>query len=418
MKLIQVNEETYNAFLKTRDYVNFLQSTEQSDKMKSNGWTIDYVQFEEENRTVAGAFLATMPLMKVFRYCYIPRGILMNYHDSSEVSAIVKLLKDFLKTKNVVYMEMEPMIILQERDINGDIVEDGINNQDVVNQLLQSGFEQLPLKKGYDLSKECRFVSVLYLEGKSEDELFKAFSYHTRQDIRATEKYCVKVRELGRKDLPFLDEMEKRTSERHQFESFDMNYYNHLYDSFGEDKIKIAYSYLDIEEYSNKIQNEFDKVSASMVETRAFLEEHPGNIKKEKKLKTDQEYYDSLEKKLNQIGTLRERYGNEVPLSCSLFIHYNNEMIYLVGASEYEQRMFKGPYATQWYMIRKALKEGCTRYNFYGISGCFKPEEEGYGVFEFKRGFNATVEEYIGNFVLAVKPKIFALYRKLKHNHI
>mgnify|MGYP000033076709 CR=1 FL=1 len=77
MKLIQVNEETYNAFLKTRDYVNFLQSTEQSDKMKSNGWTIDYVQFEEENRTVAGAFLATMPLMKVFRYCYIPRGILM-----------------------------------------------------------------------------------------------------------------------------------------------------------------------------------------------------------------------------------------------------------------------------------------------------------------------------------------------------
>ena len=418
MRLIQVNEETYNEFLKSRDYVNFLQSVQQSDKMKSAGWNIDYVQFSENDTLVGGAFLATIPLMKVFHYCYIPRGILMDYHDSSAVKEITELLKAYLKKKNVVYMEMEPLIILQERDINGDIVENGVNNSDVVNNLKQAGYEQLPLKTGYDLSKECRFVSVLDLKGKNEDELFKEFSYHTRQDIRSCDKYCVKVRELGRKDLPFLDEMEKRTSERHQFESFDMSYYNHLYDSFGEERIKMAYSYLDIDEYGNKIQSEYDRISKDLIETRAFLEEHPGNTKKEKKLKTDQEYYDSLEKKLNQIGTLREKYGNEVPLSCSLFIHYNNEMIYLVGASEYEHRMFKGPYATQWYMIRKALKEGCTRYNFYGISGCFKPEEEGYGVFDFKRGFNAKVEEYIGNFVLPVKPATFEMYKKLKHNHI
>ena len=415
MKLVQVNAEIYQKFLNEQAYVNFLQSVEQGRKMQSMGWNVEYLQFEKNGIAVAGVMLGTIPLMKLFRYCYMPRGIIMDYHDASQVKAVTDLLKEHLHKENVVYAEMDPAIILKERDLNGDLVEGGVDNSDVVHNLTGAGFEQLPLKNGYDLSKECRFVSVLNLEGKSEEDLFKAFSYHTRQDIRSTEKYCVKVRELSRKDLPFLDEMEKRTSERHQFHSFDMNFYNHLYDAFGDERIRIVYSYLDVDDYGKKISREFEKVSRDIDETKAFLEKNPGNSKREKKLKTDQEYHDSLQKKISQIDSLRERFGKEVPLSCSLFIHYGKEVIYLVGASEYEQRVFKGPYATQWYMIRKALQEGCTRYNFYGISGCFQPKEEGYGVFDFKRGFNAVVEEYIGNFILPVKPSVYRLYRTLKH---
>ena len=42
-------------------------------------------------------------------------------------------------------------------------------------------------------------------------------------------------------------------------------------------------------------------------------------------------------------------------------------------------------------------------------------EQEGYGVFDFKRGFNAVVHEYIGNFILPCKPFIFKIYNNLKH---
>ena len=336
---------------------------------------------------------------------------MFEYRNKEKLEEAVKVLKKYLRERKAALLTMDPDIVLNYRDKDGNVIR---TDHEIEENLKSTGFIQLPLTSGYDYKWQCRFVSVLDLQGKSEDELFKGFSYHTRQDIRSCDKYCVKTRELERKDLPILDEMEKKTSERHHFRGMSLDYYSHLYDAFGEEKIKLVYSYLDIEDYGNKIQSEYDRLSKDLVETRAFLEEHPGNTKKEKKLKTDQEYYDSLEKKLNQIGTLRERYGNDVPLSCSLFIHYNNEMIYLVGASEYEHRMFKGPYATQWYMIRNALKEGCTRYNFYGISGCFKPEEEGYGVFDFKRGFNATVEEYIGNFVLPIMPMVYRICKIIR----
>ena len=60
-------------------------------------------------------------------------------------------------------------------------------------------------------------------------------------------------------------------------------------------------------------------------------------------------------------------------------------------------------------MIQEAIDEGYDLYNFYGISGYFRKDEEGYGVFDYKRGYNAVVREYIGNFILPCKPFIFNL---------
>ena len=65
-------------------------------------------------------------------------------------------------------------------------------------------------------------------------------------------------------------------------------------------------------------------------------------------------------------------------------------------------------------MIQTAIEEKYDFYNFYGISGYFNKGEDGYGVFDFKRGFNATVVELIGNYILPVKPLMFSIYNKMK----
>ena len=83
MKLVQVNAEIYQKFLNEQAYVNFLQSVEQGRKMQSMGWNVEYLQFEKNGIAVAGVMLGTIPLMKLFRYCYMPRGIIMDYHDAS-----------------------------------------------------------------------------------------------------------------------------------------------------------------------------------------------------------------------------------------------------------------------------------------------------------------------------------------------
>lgn len=415
MQIQTISIEKYREHLDALDAVIFQQSDYQARKFEKDGWHVEFIEARQTDTLYAVCMLAYIPLMKVFKYCYIPRGFIADYKDEKNLKAFISELKAYLKKKNVVYLETDPEIDLQQRDKDGNLVEGGWNNFDIVNNLKKAGFLQLPLTAGYDLSKECRWCSSLDLRNQTADDIFKAFSYTTRQDVRAAQKYCVKVRTLDVSELGILDSMEQETSKRHNFHAFDLNYYKELYEFYGKDHVKTLFAYLDVEAYKEKIQKEYDNTKRDIEKTKAFLEENPGSQKKEKRLKTDEEYFVSLTKKLNQISSLKKEYGSTIPLACNLFLKYSDQVIYLVGSSNYEQRVFRGPYAIHWQMIQEAIDEGYDYYNFYGISGLFKPEEEGYGVFDFKRGFNAVVHEYIGNYILPCKPFIFKIYNKLKH---
>ena len=122
MILEEITSEEYQKFLDKEKSVDFLQSVQQGNRMHNQGWKVAYVRASENGEAKAAAMLCMIPLMKVFRYCYIPRGFFCDYHDEATVKEFTQLLKQYLKKQNVVYMEMDPLIILQQRDKNGDIV--------------------------------------------------------------------------------------------------------------------------------------------------------------------------------------------------------------------------------------------------------------------------------------------------------
>ena len=411
MRIDTINIQQYSEYLDTVDTAVFQQSKYHAKKFEHDGWTVEFIQASQEKEVYATCMLAYRPLMKVFKYCYVARGFLADYKDKAKLVKFTSSLRQYLKKKNVVYLETDPEIDLVQRDKDGNVVENGFHNYDVVDNLKSAGFLQLPLKQGYDLSKECRFCSSIDLRGKTSDEIFNAFSSATRRNTRTAQKYNVHIRKLNVDQLHILDSMEKETSARQDFEAMSLDYFKNLYRFYGEDHVETLLSYLDLDEYEQKIKKEYNTTLTSIEKTKAFLEKNPGNEKKEKRLKTDETYLDSLEKKISHIQELKDTYGKEVPLACCLFIKYGHEIVYLVGSSNYEQRDFRGPYAIHWHMIQEAIKEGYDFYNFYGISGYFEPGKEGYGVFDFKRGFNAIVHEYIGNFILPCKPFIFKIYR-------
>ena len=65
-------------------------------------------------------------------------------------------------------------------------------------------------------------------------------------------------------------------------------------------------------------------------------------------------------------------------------------------------------------MINYALEHGISRYNFYGISGDFSEEAEDVGVIKFKKGYNADVIEYVGDFIKPINKPMYAIYNALK----
>ena len=97
------------------------------------------------------------------------------------------------------------------------------------------------------------------------------------------------------------------------------------------------------------------------------------------------------------------------------------QVVSLFGASYKEFMKYKGQYFLNNEMINYAIDNHYDLYNFYGITGEFNKDSPMFGLFDFKRGFGAHVEELIGEFTYITDPfynkiynLMFSIYRKLK----
>lgn len=90
---------------------------------------------------------------------------------------------------------------------------------------------------------------------------------------------------------------------------------------------------------------------------------------------------------------------------------YGREVNYLFGASYKQFMKYNSQYLLQYEMIKYAIDNGYKAFNFYGIDGNFSEDSKGYGLFDFKRGFNACVHELVGEFDLVIDRNRYNLYR-------
>ena len=137
------------------------------------------------------------------------------------------------------------------------------------------------------------------------------------------------------------------------------------------------------------------------------------NIEKSlKKIKELEETNNRLEKKVNHYKEIVENDGDIITLGGIIYMIYNQEILSLFGGSYDKYMEFLSFYTIHFEMMKYALNNGYTKYNFYGISGNFENKnDELYGIYDFKRGFGGHVEEYIGEFDLIINPLFYILYK-------
>lgn len=107
-------------------------------------------------------------------------------------------------------------------------------------------------------------------------------------------------------------------------------------------------------------------------------------------------------------------------ISGTLALKLGNKAWYLYGASSNEYRNVMPNYLIQWEMIRWARTQGCTLYDFRGVSGDLDENNPLYGLYRFKKGFNGELTEFVGDWDRVYSPglyllwtRVLPLYRKL-----
>ena len=104
-------------------------------------------------------------------------------------------------------------------------------------------------------------------------------------------------------------------------------------------------------------------------------------------------------------------YHEDKPISGIIPIMYGNKVWYLYGASSNSHRNLMPNYLLQWTMIQEAIKRGADMYDFRGVSGVVDESHPQYGLYRFKKGFNADFTEFIGEIYIPYKPLVYRMYK-------
>ena len=415
MKLKKLTKKEFKTFADKNPEITFHQTEEWANLKKVNNWDANYIGLEDDNKKiVAGALLLskTLPIIKKKMF-YSPRGFLIDYNNKELLKKFTEEIKKYAKTENAIFIKIDPFVEYQEHDNNGDIVKNGYNNKDAVENLKSLGYKFF----GFNLMQDTlqpRWMHVIETKDRNLDDVMKDMESKTRQILRKNEKCGITTREITRDELPIFKDIMKHTSDRREFVDRPLSYYEAMWDALHDSGIlKILIAEIDFNKYEKNTLEEKEEIENNLKD-RIYKKEK--NILKmnDKKYnssnKQDEEAIKRLEKQLEKIKELKDEYGDKEILGGILFLIYGNEVLSLHGGSHAKLMQFQSAYTIHFEGVKMAVEGNYNRYNFYGITGDFRKENPLYGLYLFKKSFGGHVVELIGEYDLIVSKFWYTLY--------
>ncbi|XVL43678.1 aminoacyltransferase [Staphylococcus equorum] len=365
-----------------------------------------------ENEVIAACLLTAVPVMKFYKYFYTNRGPVIDFENKELVHYFFNELTKYVKKYKGLHLRVDPYLAYQYRNHDGEVLENAGHDW-FFDKMKQLGYKHQGFLTGFDPILQIRYHSVLDLAGKTAKDVLNGMDSLRKRNTKKVQKNGVKVRFLEEDELPIFRSFMEDTSESKEFDDReDSFYYNRL--RYYKNRILVPLAYMDFDEYIEELKAERDVLSKDINKAIKDIEKRPENKKAYNKRDNLEQQLIANQQKIEEAQSLQTEHGNELPISAAYFIINPYEVVYYAGGTSNEFRHFAGSYAIQWKMINYAIDNNIDRYNFYGISGNFTEDAEDAGVVKFKKGFNAEVVEYVGDFVKPINKPMYKIYTTLK----
>lgn len=413
MQFTILSEKEFEKAALTLPCSNFHQTIEWGKLKETNGWKPFYLGIKEKKEIIAATLLLKKKIIKNQCIFYAPRGYLLDFKNQELLDFFTQEIKKFAKKEKAIFVKIDPYLINKERNIDGKIIESGIDNSEIITNLKKLGYKHTGFNLKYE-NIQPRWAFAIDLENKTEEEVFENMESKTRQLIRKNERNNIEIREIDEEELAIFKDIMSHTSERRGFIDRPFSYYKNMLEIL-KDKAKIYIAELNIQELLEKTKEEIEN-NKKIIETKENeISNKNKNINIEKTKRKIEELIitnKKLDEKAINYQKIIDKDGKRIVLGGIIYMIYNTEILSLFGGCYEKYKEFLSFYTIHWELIKYAIKNGYKKYNFYGISGDFENKnDELYGLYDFKRGFGGNVEEYIGEFDLIINKPLYLLYQ-------
>ena len=405
MKIVELEKQEFIEFCNSNSQALFFQSPYWIEIKEQNGWSGKILGVKEDGKIIIATVLLYKSIKGIIKFAYAPRGFLMDYQNFDLLEEFTKEIKEYLKKDNVAFLKINPYVDYQLRDIHGNIIPD-TKNDALMEKLKSLGYKHYGFYVEMDEKKdlEPRWISVLDIKDKNIDELFKNFRSGTKWGINNSKKNFITLIEADESNLVEFKNLMQHTAERREFVDRPLSYYQEMFRVLNrENAVKVLLAEVNLKELLDFTKARFEKNAKRLT----VIEGNPKNINEYNEIKSQQE---SIAKKIESLTADVNEYGDKKIIAGGWYMLYAKEVVYLFGASYKPFMKYNSQYLLQYEMIKFATENSYDKFNFYGIDGNFNEDSKNYGLFDFKRGFNADVHELIGEFDLIINKPRFALY--------
>lgn len=424
MHFCTLKAEEFNEAVRHLPCQNFHQTANWAKLKSYTGWIAHYVALKDDDKIVAASVLLAKktPLFNSFLF-YAPRGFLIDFSNAILLKEFTEKVIAYVKENHGFELLIDPYLEYRHRDINGDLIDDGFDNQKVVDELLALGFHHNNGFNLYNENLQPRWLYVLELKDKDEKELIKDFKSEVKRRIKKKDFFKIDCRELKEDEIHLYKEVMQHTADRRGFLDRSEKYYEHMYETMHEDGIlRYFVAEIDFEKTLANIKLACDTSKNKLAELKAKETQF---TKTKNEIKEEEIRLASYQKSYDTIAKYADGKKGKHVISGVTLLTYGDEAVQLLAGNYDEFEILYSSTILISELIKMIKKEGISRYNFYGITGDFSKDNPLLGLYTFKKSFGGHVVELIGEFeYVTSKPmkvfydlgiKCYNILKKVKH---
>ena len=409
MKIVILTPEQFDDFSYNHPLHTFYQTSSYANIMAKYGYKINYYGFiNDENNLIGATMMLTQNLIGKRKYAYAPRGFLIDYENKDLVMELTTKFKKYLAKQKFVFLKIDPPVINNKRDKNGNILPSPYSN-DLVPFLQKIGYNYFGDNKFFGTLKP-RWNAILKVTG-SASTLFDNLDKNVKNKIRKAQSRGVQIIQGTKNDIPIFYNFVAKKHYR------KLEYYQTFQDKF-QDKFQIYFAKLDSESYLKNIKVLYEEELANNEKYNLEIQKSGIDNEINPKITNSKITSDKLlavyKKELITASELFEKNPNGVIIGAGAYIVEKHGLSLLIEGLDNNYKLFYPTFLMKWHIIEKYAKQGAIYFDLNAITGYFEDNSKFKGLNEMKLGYNADVVEYIGEFDLIINKSFYSIYSNTK----
>ena len=411
-KLVRLNEEKYENFLKKQKKSHFLQSYAwgQLSKVKKN-LTPHYLGLiDEEENILATALILEKHLPLNYSYFYCPRGYVIDYENKELLTTMTKEIIKFAKSKKAIFVKIDPDLIYKDYNYQNEEQKLPYDINKIFETLKSLGYKHQGFTKNFE-TMQPRYTFRIDLN-QSLEEIENHFSKTTKQRIAKAKKLDTYVEIGNEEDIKEFYHLMMLTETRKDFVSYNEDYYKTLYDIFNggqNSKATLFLGKVDIDKKKKKIKDNLKAINNQI----SILPIDNLSKSAKNKLKELTRQKENCNKEIEKYKKYKKDYGNNLTLSAHMIVEYADKAWVLYAGNHNILTETYVNYYTYEQHIKYCKEKGLKVYDQFGTIGDLSKDNPRYGLHEFKRKFGGDYVEFLGEFDYITNKPMYFIFTKL-----